>query len=183
MSPEGTFQAFRSALKRQAWNEAAELVHPAYARDQQERHVALLGAYFASDHRSDPAGATAHVLVIKGGADFSPYYARRVETFPGKPSLGELAAMKPQEYLARAMAATESPRLGVRNVPAYVLPVEILRVSEDGSRAQVDLRLPELEVEDDAEAFLEVQLRKCGAEWRVLPWPGEFMPPTPWEAS
>jgi len=182
MSPEATFEAFRAALSRGAWDEAAELVHPAFAKHRQETDLGLFGTYFAAADGGEQGRirGMAHVVVVKDGADFSPYFGRRVAAFPGSPTLGELAALTPCEYLGRAMAARLTARSGMQEVPGYLLPVELLKVTKDGTEAQLDLRLPDLNVE---EGTLQVRLRMAASEWRILPWPEEFMAPTPWETS
>ena len=183
MSPQATFEAFRDALTRRAWNEAAELVHPAFAKHRQVSDLGLLGSYFASNETPEraPTSAEARFVVVKDGTDFSPYYARRVDTFPGNPTLGELASLTPREYLARAMAACDSRDRESREVLSYLLPLEILGVTENEAEAHIDLRLSDLNVEDEADATLQVQLRKAGEEWRIDPWATDFMAPTPWE--
>jgi hypothetical protein len=183
MSPVATFNAFRAALSRRAWNEAAELVHPDFATHRQASDLGLLGAYFASAGTAEltPSPAEAHLVVIKEGTDLSPYYARRVQTFPGHPTLGELAALTPSEYLARAMALCAS-RDGVREVPIYMLPVEILGVIEKQDDAQIELRLVGVKGEDEEEVA-QIRLRKSAAGWRILPWATDFMAPIPWDTA
>ena len=182
MSPEATFEAFRAALSCGAWDEAAGLVHPAFAKHRQETDLGLFGTYFAATDggEQERMPEIAHVVVVKERADFSSYFGRRVVAFPGSPTLGELATLTPREYLGCAMAARLTAQSGMQEMPGYLLPVQLLKVTDDGTEAQLDLRLSGLNVE---EGTLQVRLRMAGSEWRILPWPEEFMAPTPWEAS
>jgi hypothetical protein len=182
MTPEATFQAFMSALGHQAWREAVDLVHPEFAQHCQTRDLDLIGAYFASadtpDSSEKPTAAT--IVVIGPSADVSKYYDRPVDTFPGHPSLGELAALAPDEFLARSLAARAAHAGGAPSLPSAPR-VDIVKVTEDEAEAELEMRLPQLRVEEEADSVFKVRLRKHGGAWRIRPASDEFMAPTPWE--
>jgi hypothetical protein len=183
MSPEATFVAFMSALSHRAWREAVDLVHPEFARHCQARDLQLMGAYFASADAPEPSETppAATVVVIGPGADLSRFYERRVDTFPGHPSLGELAALAPGEFLACSMAARAAREGSPPDTPRSLPKFEIVKVTEDGVEGQLEMRLPQLQVEEEADAVLRVRLRMHAGSWRIRPEADEFMAPTPWE--
>jgi hypothetical protein len=185
MDPQKALEAFWSALSRRAWQDAADLVHPEYARRRQAHDLELIAGYFAAtDHREQIVKPTdAILLMIKPGTDLSDYYSREVHTFPGHPTLNDLAALEPNDFLARSMAALASEDCRPPDSPRSLPEMQIIKVDEFAEDARVECRILHVKVEDEADAVFRVHLRKHMAEWRIVPEFDEFMAPVPWASE
>lgn len=169
MSPEAVVLAFRRALERQAWHEAANLVHPEDARRLQQADIRRLAGWMAAARFRQKPGVGHEAIIVVNRDVAHPH--RQVEEFrespvhlvPQRPQLGELASLPAQVYLAKSFEAqaAEGARHGAPGPRALLLEV-VATVEESPDVVRVELRAPEL-AGDEEEGLAEVRLHRFTA--------------------
>jgi hypothetical protein len=185
MTPAAAVLAFRAALERRSWQEAADLVHPDDARRRQREDINRLAAALAASgfRRKQGLGKNALLIVTTDPTRPHQYLEEfrdsSVTSFPTGPRLGELAALPPNVYLARSFEAQAAHGERYGEAAPKRVHIEVVRIVEEPPDvAHVELRAPEL-ISDDENGLVQVTLRLDQGEWRLQLEPDAFMPPLP----
>jgi hypothetical protein len=172
MTPEALLDAFWQALRQGEWVQAASMVLSDEAARRQDEELATISSCFQVIDQG--AGATPSALVIVSDPDHpSPpqwprYRERRVSTFPGSPTLGELAALTPGAFLARAMAAVAGPaRRGRPGSDRRPFPLSLGVVYEREDLAHLLFRIEHPEEEPGVRAVRLVSFGREAGAWRL----------------
>jgi hypothetical protein len=186
MTPEQTFQEFWRALGDRRWDAAASLIHPVEARRRQYHDLALICACFGA---ADAKERSEHVNGVVSDGTLSPelveqYRDRPVTTFPGPPTLAELAALRPQDFVARSLGAVATQRgdepAHDRQRPQVVC---LGTIEEQSELAHVVYRMRHPDYPSAPEAVFVATLGRREDGWGL--YPGHelafsFSPPPPW---
>ena len=176
MSQEALVLAFRRALERQAWLEAANLVHPDDARRLQQADIRRLAGWMAAARfRQKPGVGDEAIIFVNRDIAHSH---RQVEEFRESP-----VHLVPQRPPARRTGQLASAGLsggpsGRRCASRRSRATGAASGSGRHGRGvadvvRVELRAPEL-AGDEEEGLAEVRLHRHQGSWRVALEPDDF---------